>query len=65
MELWLFGVYALLTKIWGIHKMSHLDRFMEYATFSGNAIQRLEDVFDDGSIDVLTYWMQAHGESLG
>jgi len=37
----------------------------EYATFSGNAIQKLEDVFDDGAIQTLTEWMQEHGEALG
>jgi hypothetical protein len=37
----------------------------EYATFSGNAIQKLEDVYDEGAIQGLTEWMQAHGESLG
>ncbi len=37
----------------------------EYATFSGNAIQKLEDVFDDGAIQNLTEWMEKHGDSLG
>jgi len=36
----------------------------EYATFSGDAIQKLEDVFDESAVETLTAWMQEHGESL-
>ena len=37
----------------------------EYATFSGNAIEKLEDVFDEGTVETLTEWMEKHGDSLG
>ena len=37
----------------------------EYATFSGDAIQRLEDVFDEGVVETMGNWMREHGASLG
>ncbi len=36
----------------------------EYATFAGDRIERLEDVFDDGVVESLGDWMREHGASL-
>ena len=37
---------------------------VEHATYTGDAISRLEDVFDEGVAEGLGEWMAAHGESL-
>ena len=36
----------------------------EHATFAGDAIQRLEDVFDEGATEIMADWMREHGASL-
>lgn len=36
----------------------------ELATFNGVAIERLEDIMDDGVIDTMGQWMQEHGGSI-
>ncbi len=33
----------------------------EFLTYNGDAIQRMEDVFDDGVPEAISEWMQNHG----
>ncbi len=37
----------------------------EIATFSGDAIERLQDIFDDRTTETMQSWMEANGAALG
>ncbi len=37
----------------------------EIATFSGDVIERLEDIFDDDTATTMESWMEANGAALG
>ncbi len=40
-------------------------RGVEHASYRNGAICRLEDVFDQGTVEGLGEWMAAHGDKLG
>ena len=38
---------------------------VEHASYTDGVISRLEDVYDEGTVEGLGEWMAAHGDSLG
>jgi hypothetical protein len=55
-------IWSLILKKEGVPDLVLSGR--ELLTYSGDAIQRMEDIFDEGVPDILTEWMQKHSSSL-